>query len=424
MGSLNLFSEYFIHILPFNCCRTLRGHADTLRLWRIVTVVCAFLWLSTTAHAQDVLDVNVLYIEQKIERTPVLSNLISWPEDEGFQGASLAINDNNTTGKFLGQNYLLDSLIFEPDHDRADALEQISNSLSDSARLVVLNLPASMLLEVAALDDASDDLLFNAQAADNELRQTDCRSNILHTIPSRAMLSDALAQFFTHRKWRQVFLVEGNRDGDKALAASIRNSLKKFGLEIVEDKTWVEDADMRRTASTEVPVFTQARKYDVVVVADEDRDFSQYIMYNTWLPRPVAGSAGLTPVTWSPVIEQWGAAQLQSRFRKLAMRDMTSRDYANWSAVRSIGEAVTRAGVADAAAVRDYILSAEFELAGFKGASLSFRHWNGQLRQPIQLVHANAVVASAPIEGYLHPITELDTLGVDQPETQCESFNP
>lgn len=424
MGSLNLFSEYFIHILPFNRSRTLRGHADTLCLWRIVTVVCALLWLSTAAHAQDVLDVNVLYIEQKIERPPVLSNLISWPEDEGFQGASLAINDNNTTGKFLGQNYLLDSLIFEPDHDRADALEQIRNSLSDSARLVVLNLPASMLLEVAALDDASDDLLFNAQAADNELRQTDCRSNILHTIPSRAMLSDALAQFFTHRKWRQVFLVEGNRGGDKALAASIRNSLKKFGLEIVEDKTWVEDADMRRTASTEVPVFTQARKYDVVVVADEDRDFSQYIMYNTWLPRPVAGSAGLTPVTWSPVIEQWGAAQLQSRFRKLAMRDMTSRDYANWSAVRSIGEAVTRAGVADAAAVRDYILSAEFELAGFKGASLSFRHWNGQLRQPIQLVHANAVVASAPIEGYLHPITELDTLGVDQPETQCESFNP
>lgn len=389
-----------------------------------VGLLSVFCWLGATAYAQEPIDVDILYIEQRIERPPVLSNLVSWPEDEGFQGASLAINDNNTTGKFLGQNYSLDVLVFEPEHDRADVLEQIARSLADKSRLVVLNMPASLLLDVAALDEAGDDLLLNAQAADNRLRQTDCRANVLHTIPSRAMLSDAMAQFFTHRKWREVFLVEGNRDGDKALAASIRSSLNKFGLEIVEDKTWVEDADMRRTASTEVPVFTQARKYDVVVVADEDRDFSQYILYNTWLPRPVAGSAGLTPVTWSPVIEQWGAAQLQSRFRKLASRDMSSRDYANWSAVRSIGEAVTRTGVADAMAIREYILSSEFELAGFKGASLSFRRWNGQLRQPIQLVHANAVVASAPIEGYLHPVTELDTLGSDQPETQCESFNP
>ncbi|MFK8081260.1 MAG: ABC transporter substrate-binding protein [Granulosicoccus sp.] len=389
-------------------------------------VICGLIALAglnpVIGFAQDPMDVDVLYIEQRIERPPVLSNLVSWPDDEGFQGASLGIEDNNTTGKFLGQNYRLETLIFEADQNPQEALEKIRQLLAGYARLVVLNLPASLLIDVADLDDAKDDLLFNVQATDNVLRQTDCRSNVLHTIPSRAMLTDALGQFFTFRKWRQVFLVEGNRQGDKALAESMRESFRKFGLEVVEDKTWVEDADMRRTASTEVPVFTQARSYDVVAVADEDRDFSQYILYNTWLPRPVAGSAGLTPIAWSAVIEQWGAAQLQSRFRKLAERDMTSRDYANWAAIRSIGEAVTRTKAVDAVTVRSYILSEEFELAGFKGASLSYRRWNGQLRQPVQLVHANAVVASAPIEGYLHPITELDTLGVDQPETQCDLF--
>jgi len=403
---------------------TLRRYCPytSMSLSRICCLI-AFFCLSAGVRAQDTVNVDILYIEQKIERPPVLSNLVSWPDDEGLQGASLAIDDNNTTGKFLGQIYALESLIFAPDHDRDDALEQIRQALADRARLVVLNLPASLLLDVASLDDAQDDLLFNAQAADNELRQADCRPNILHTVPSRAMHTDALAQFFTYRKWRQIFLIEGNRAADKALAASMRNSVQKFGLQIVEDKTWIEDADMRRTASTEVPVFTQSSKYDVVFVADEDRDFSQYILYNTWLPRPVAGSAGLTPVTWSPVIEQWGAAQLQSRFRKLSNRDMGSRDYANWSALRSIGEAVTRTGVADTELIKRYILSADFELAGFKGASLSYRDWNGQLRQPIQLVHANAVVASAPIEGYLHQLTELDTLGSDRPETQCESFS-
>lgn len=383
-----------------------------------IALLCSF-----EAYAQTTLDVDILYVEQRIERPPVLSNLISWPEDEGLQGASLAIDDNNTTGKFLGQNYALETLVFEPDHPADEAREQIRVALGSGARLVVLNLPSELLTHVATLEEAQDDLLFNTQAPENALRNADCHANLLHTVPSRGMLSDALAQFFTYRRWREVFLIEGNRDGDRAMATSVRRSLQKFGLQIVEDKKWIEDADMRRNASKEVPVFTQARDYDVVLVADEDRDFSEYILYNTWLPRPVSGSAGLRPVGWSAVIEQWGAAQLQSRFGKLAQRNMSSRDYANWAAVRSIGEAVTRTKTGDIQALKDYILSSDFELAGFKGAPLSFRGWNGQLRQPIQLVHANAVVASAPVEGFLHPVTELDTLGTDQAETQCEAFD-
>ena len=160
----------------------------------------------------------------------------------------------------------------------------------------------------------------------------------------------------------------------------------------------------------------------MVVVTDEDRDYAQYLLYNTWLPRPIAGSAGMRPVAWSPVIEQWGAAQLQSRFHKLAGRDMTATDYGNWAAVRSIGEAVTRLKSAEPATVRNYLLSPDFELAGFKGAPLSYRTWNGQLRQSVQLVHADAVVANAPLEGFLHARTELDTLGLDEPESRCTAF--
>lgn len=371
---------------------------------------------------QNTLDIGILYLEQRIEHPPVLSNLVSWPEDEGERGASLAINDNNTTGRFLGQNYTLDTVIFEPDEPEEARNERIRAELAKGARLVVANLPASVLNSIASLPEAADDLLFNAQSMDGVLRNEQCQANVLHTIPSRAMLSDGLVQFFYKRKWQKVFLIEGNTDKDKAFADALRRSITKFNLDIVESKTWIEDADMRRTASTEVPVFTQARDYDVVVIADEDQDFSQYILYNTWLPRPVAGSAGLTPVVWSPVIEQWGAAQLQSRFRKLAERDMTSRDYSNWAAIRSIGEAVTRTESMSPADIRNYVLSDEFELAGFKGAPLSFRGWNGQMRQSVQLVHPKAVVATAPIEGFLHPVTELDTLGLDEPESLCENF--
>jgi len=375
-----------------------------------------------TGADTDVLQIEVLYIEQRIDRPPVLSNLVSWPEDDGEQGAALGINDNNTTGRFLGQQYSLNTLVFESALTESAVLASIRSELAKGARLVVLNLSARLVTQVADMPESSDDLLFNAQSADDELRNEQCRANVFHTLPSRAMLSDALMQFFAMRKWTQIFLIEGNRAGDKAFADSIRQSVAKFGLKIVHEKQWIEDADMRRNASQEVPVFTQARKYDAVVVVDEDQDFSQYILYNTWLPRPVAGSAGLTPVAWSPVIEQWGAAQLQSRFRKQADRDMTSRDYANWAAVRAIGEAVTRIQSEQPDQVRQYLLSEDFELGGFKGAALSFRRWNGQLRQSVQLVHAKAVVASAPIEGFLHAKTELDTLGLDSPNSQCNAF--
>ena len=97
-----------------------------------------------------------------------------------------------------------------------------------------------------------------------------------------------------------------------------------------------------------MPLFTQEfGDYDMLLVADELGDFGRYIPFNTWQARPVAGSEGLKPVAWSPVVEQWGAAQLQGRFEDLAGRDMRSEDYGAWAALRSLGEAVTRTGCAD-----------------------------------------------------------------------------
>jgi ABC transporter substrate binding protein (PQQ-dependent alcohol dehydrogenase system) len=90
--------------------------------------------------------------------------------------------------------------------------------------------------------------------------------------------------------------------------------------------------------------------------------------------------------------------------------------------MRSLGEAVTRTNAATAQALREYMLSDAFELAGFKGRALSFRSWNGQMRQPVLLVTDRAVIANAPLGGFLHQRTELDTLGLDRPESDCAAF--
>ena len=297
-----------------------------------------------------------------------------------------------------------------------------AEALAGPERLIVVSAPADDLLALADMPEAAGALIFNAAAPDDRLRSADCRANVLHSKPSRAMLADALAQFLMKRQWDRWFLIEGEGPGDSDFAGAVRRAARKFGAEIVEEKVWAFDADMRRNAEQEGPLFTQGEDHDVIVVADEIGDWARYLPYNTWRARPVVGSEGLTPVAWAPIVEQWGAAQLQSRFERLAGRGMTGRDYAAWAAVRSVGEAVTRTGEGSAEAVRAYLLSDAFELAGFKGRPMTFRPWNGQLRQPIPLVHSRALAALAPVEGYLHQRTELDTLGADRPESACAAF--
>jgi hypothetical protein len=43
-----------------------------------------------------------------------------------------------------------------------------------------------------------------------------------------------------------------------------------------------------------------------------------------------------------------------------------------------------------------------------------------QLRQPILLADGRMVVSVSPQEGFLHQNSELDTLGIDRPETKCK----
>ena len=85
--------------------------------------------------------------------------------------------------------------------------------------------------------------------------------------------------------------------------------MSKFGLTIAAEKAWSFDADMRRVASEEVPAFTQdLPEHDLLLVADERGDFARYIPYNTWVPRPVAGSAQTRQSPLAPPCTtlQWG----------------------------------------------------------------------------------------------------------------------
>ncbi len=384
---------------------------------KIAAIAAALATWAATASAE--IAVPVTYLRQEVERPPVLSNLDAMPENDGLAGAELGLADNATTGRFQGHVYTLDTVSVPPGGDLAGAAR---DALARGG-LLILDAPAAAVLGVADLPEAEAALLFNTAAPEARLRGADCRANLLHTIASTAMRTDALAQFLVTRRWDDLALVTGDRLEDLDYAEALRGSLTKFGLRLRAEAPWPSDADIRRNAAQEVPLFTQGLPdHDLLLVADEAGDFGRYIAYNTWQPRLVAGSEGLRAVAWAPVVEAWGAAQLQSRFRALAGREMSARDYAAWAAMRAIGEAVTRTGAADAARLRDFMLGPEFELGGFLGQPLGFRPWDGQMRQPIPVVTDRAVVATAPLEGFLHPTSEMDTLGIDAPETLCTAF--
>lgn len=377
-------------------------------------LAAAALFASLAAGADT--SIRISYLEETRPVPTPLANLPPRPANLGSAGALLAIADNNTTGRFVHQRFVLQRLQVPAGASGADMLAQLGKA---AATLVVLNVSAAAIDRLLQQPAANRYLWFNAGAPDDRLRQSQCRPNLLHTLPGRAMQADALAQYLVSRRWQKWFLVTGPKPEDKLYAAAIRRAAKRFGGRIVLDKSWNYGHDARRTAQAEVPVFTQGGDYDVLIVADEAGDFGDYLSYRSWLPRPVAGTQGLTAEGWHATAEQWGAVQLQNRFRSQQQRDMQAVDYAAWAAVRSVGEAATRTGSGDAGKLAAYIRSDAFQLAGFKGRTLSYRPWNGELRQPMLIAQPRALVSLSPQDGFLHPRTDLDTLGFDAPETRC-----
>jgi ABC transporter substrate binding protein (PQQ-dependent alcohol dehydrogenase system) len=367
--------------------------------------------------------VKIGLIKLAAPRTIPISLLDRPAADDGVAGARLAIDDNNTTGAFTKQRFELQDAAASDAQQATDALGKFA---ADGIRFVVTNLPADILLPVA--DAAAKDgvLVLNATATDDALRGEDCRANMIHVVPSRAMLADALGQYLVWKKWTRWFLIVGSHEADQAYADAIKRAAQRFGAEIVEERVF-KDTGGARTTDTgtvqiqrQMPVFTQqAPDHHVVVVADESNVFGVYVPYRTWTPAPVAGTAGLKPVSWSPAHDQWGAIQLQDRFIREAHRSMTENDMNAWTAVRMIGEAATRTNSTDPKAMTDFIKSPQFSVAAFKGQKLTLRDWDLQLRQPILLADGETVVSVSPQEGFLHQTSELDTLGYDRPETKC-----
>ena len=297
--------------------------------------------------------------------------------------------------------------------DAADKAEK------GGAAALLADLPTDWLLAAA---DSSKLPVLNLGDAVDRLREADCRPRLLHLLPSERMRADALAQTLAARRWAQVLLLVGPGDADRERAATAQAAIKRYGLKLVASKPFKLSADPRERELANPLLLTgtaAAAAYDVVWVVDSDGEFARALPYRTALPRPVVGDAGLVALAWHASFDRYGAPQVSRRFAKAAGRPMTGQDWAAWLAGKALAAAAVAAPKGPVATFQKAL--ADAELDGSKGLTMSFRPWDGQLRQPVLLSDGQSVVAMAPVDGFLHPKNALDTLGADAPEKLCKA---
>ncbi|OUD13545.1 ABC transporter substrate-binding protein [Thioflexithrix psekupsensis] len=339
------------------------------------------------------------------------------PWGRPFAGAELGVKDSRFP---LMSRQVALQLAKRTERSVEDLLLQINKLYEEDVHFFLVDFPDDILHEVAQKTRDKSLLLFNISALGVALRQEGCQAHLFHVAPSWDMLTDALAQYLVTRQWRDILVLAGESEADQALNTIFLDSAKRFGLKVVETRPFQLSRDPRHRHQNNVALLTGKAKYDVVFVADTHGEFARYVPYQTLLPRPVVGSNGLVPEWWFWSWDRHGAPQVNGRFQKQAGRLMTGYDWSAWMAIKVVTEAIIRSHSLNFNDLSAYIRSNDLVLDGTKGTPQNFRQWNNQLRQPLFVASGDAVVERLPLDGFLHPTNQLDTLGIDETRNRCQ----
>ncbi len=345
--------------------------------------------------------------------------LILKTREHPYAGAQVGIEEAQAIARVLKMEFALERITVKSAEEVAPAVTQAIDGRN--IHFFIVDAPADAFKPLAAAVKGRDALLFNATAPEDWLRRDLCSREVVHTLPSLAMSMDGLMQHLISRKWRDIFVLQGPLPADAVMTRAFEASVKKFGARIVAKKEFKAGTDPRQRELNNPALLTSGtRDYDVLFIADDAFEFARQVPYATVRPRPVVGAIDLEPVAWHWTWEHNGAPQVNSRFQKLTHgRRMESADFAAWIAVKMVVKSAQGTRSAEFKKQRDFILGGNI-FDGDKGLAMSVRPWDHQLRQAILLAAPYEVVASAPVEGFLHKTNVLDTLGDDEQDTPCK----
>lgn len=377
-------------------------------LWACMSVAQAATHTVALVSLQD----DARYQSRRLER-----QYPGHPAGRLLQAAQLGASDAEVGLRAAGQTLKVLEATASSAADLGKVLQQLK---ADRVAYWVLDLPEAQWAQALQVAGNSA-LLFNASAASDALRGSACAAMLFHSYPSQAMFSDALAQYLAARTWRNALVLQGPEAADQRLGEAWQRAAKRYGIKTVDSKAFKLSGDPRERDLANPRLLTNDRQHDVVAVMDADGEFARTLPYATQQPRPVVGANGLVALAWHPQWERNGGPQVNRRFVRMAQRPMVGQDWAAWVAVKSVAALLSEHGKASLIEQARLLRSGQVFVDGAKGPRLSYRAWDGQLRQPLFLSHVDGVVATAPLDGVLHPVEVLDTLGVDEKESACKT---
>ena len=352
--------------------------------------------------------------DPRLERTRTERAYLGHPGGPARDGVQVALEEAKFELDAAGAGVALD-IVEAASLDAAKAAALQAEKAGATALLI--DLPTDWTKAIAAAVKLP---VLNVGNATDALREADCRPNLWHLLPSERMRADALAQALVARKWSNVLVLIGSGASDAPRSAAAQAAIKRYGLKLVASKSFKLSADPReREAANPLLLTGGGLSYDAIWVIDSDGEFARSLPYRTALPRPVVGDAGLAALAWHAQFERFGAPQVVRRFAKATQRAMTAHDWASWMAGRALTGAALAAPKGPGAAWAKALTGTELD--GSKGVAMSFRPWDGQLKQTMLLTDGQGVIGTAPIDGILHPKNALDTLGADAPEKLCKA---
>ena len=351
--------------------------------------------------------------DARLERSRVERHFLGHPDGPASDGLEVALDE----GQFETEAVDAAVALAKQSADSLEAARTVAQAAEKSgAAVIVTDLPADWTLAVV---DAVKLPVINVGDAADRLREQDCRARLFHILPSERMRADALAQTLVSRKWSKLLLLVGPSEQDQLRAAAAQASIRRYGLQVVATKPFKLSGDPRERDLANPLLLTAGSTYDAVWVVDSDGEFARGLPYRIVLPRPVVGDAGLVALAWHAQFERYGAPQVSRRFAKAVGRPMTDVDWSAWLAGKALVAAAIAAPKGPASAWAQAL--AKTPLDGSKGTNLTFRPWDGQLRQTVLLTDGQGVISQAPVDGMLHPTNVLDTLGADAPEKRCKT---
>lgn len=369
------------------------------------------------SYAEDVFTIGYVELKKddRYKKKRLFAKFMGHALGRPFAGAETALKEVKFHGTEAGVGFALDRVIVKKPEELSSSIEALT---AKGIHFILLDLPADVMAEVSKNQRDKNVALFNVSAYNTALREQQCQPNLYHTLPSHAMLADALAQYLISKKWRKILQLEGPLAEDKLLSAAFEAAAKRYGLKISDKRSFVLSNDPRERAKNNVALLTGGN-HDVIYIADSQGEFARDVPYQTLKPSLIVGSEGLSAAVWHWSWERYGAPQLVKRFEKMHKRPMANTDWAAWMAVKAIAGAVQATKSTEFASLKKHLTSADNLLDTFKGNASNFRPWNNQLRQPLLLTTHNWVVDRAPLKGFLHQKNNLDTLGIDKRNSKC-----